>query len=128
MSAQDMDQAGYYFQKLMKIMGSIVTPPTGGDRGGSASLSKKTISHKRCANKGKEALPLPEPFSSEFSSQTSGSSQTKRSPTCSKRKHCRRRKPSSAARQRTTGKHNTSTRVIKVLASKIQRKSTAEPH
>ncbi|KAL5741674.1 hypothetical protein ACOSP7_028406 [Xanthoceras sorbifolium] len=76
MSTLDVDQTGYRFQKLMKIMGSRVTP-SGGNCGGNTSSSKETLPHKRCDNKGKEVLPLLEPFSSRSSSQTTGSSQTK---------------------------------------------------
>ncbi|KAL5768616.1 hypothetical protein ACOSQ2_015399 [Xanthoceras sorbifolium] len=46
--------------------------------------SKTTPPHKRRANKGKKALPLPEPFSSKSSSHSTGSSQTKKSPVPSK--------------------------------------------
>ncbi|KAL5769696.1 hypothetical protein ACOSP7_013850 [Xanthoceras sorbifolium] len=73
-STQDVNQSGYHLQKFMEIMVSRITPLTEGD------CSEKC----RCANKGKEALPLLEPFSSESSSQTTGSSQTKRSPTRNK--------------------------------------------
>ncbi|KAL5797621.1 hypothetical protein ACOSQ2_002441 [Xanthoceras sorbifolium] len=88
MSTQYVDQAGYHFQKFMKIMRN--TGP-----------SKGTTSHRRCASKGKEPLPLPEPFSSESSSQSTGSSQTERSPARNKRKHRREdsRKPSSTMRR-----------------------------
>ncbi|KAL5765789.1 hypothetical protein ACOSP7_016406 [Xanthoceras sorbifolium] len=88
LSAQDVDQAGYHFQKFMKIMSSRISPPRE-DRGENTGPSKRIwcyriTSHKRCASKGKEPLSLPEPFSSESSSQSIGSSQTKRSPARSK--------------------------------------------
>ncbi|KAL5782008.1 hypothetical protein ACOSP7_007037 [Xanthoceras sorbifolium] len=99
MSTQDVDQAGYHFQTFMEIMSSIITP-LGENRGGNTGPNKETTSHKRCASKWKESLPLPEPFSSESSSQSTGSSQTERSPACGKKKHRRgdSQKPSSETR------------------------------
>ncbi|KAL5776216.1 hypothetical protein ACOSP7_009142 [Xanthoceras sorbifolium] len=62
MPTQDVDQVGYHFHKLLEIMGSRVTPSTGGDCRGNTGPSKKAFSYKKCANKGKESLLLQSPF------------------------------------------------------------------
>ncbi|KAL5827197.1 hypothetical protein ACOSQ3_019030 [Xanthoceras sorbifolium] len=85
MSARDAGQAGYHFQKRMKIVGNRLTTP-GEKHGGNAGPNKEAT--KGCtSSKGKESLPLPKPFTSKSSFQSTNNLQTEENPTRRKGKH-----------------------------------------
>ncbi|KAL5753027.1 hypothetical protein ACOSP7_023202 [Xanthoceras sorbifolium] len=70
-STRDADQAGYHLQKLIEIVGNRLT--LHGEKYMRSTGPGKEVTK----TKGKEPLPLLEPFMDESPSQSIGSSQTK---------------------------------------------------